>query len=375
MVRVLELTDQIRAIRSELDEAIRGVIDSGVFILGPNVVGFEEELATYCQVSHAIGVANGTDALVLTLRALGIGPGDEVAVPAFTFFASASCAWLVGARLRFVDIEPDTYCMAPRSLERVLDQHPVKGVIAVHLFGHPGPLTSIRSLADQAGIPVVEDAAQAIGASQDGALVGRFGAAACLSFFPSKNLGAFGDGGAVLTNDETLADKVRLLRVHGMRPRYYHQEVGYNSRLDELQAAVLRVKLRHLDDWTEARRTRAHRYNQLLCALHMDGLVELPTERPGCRHVYHQYTIRVSSRDRVRRHLSERGVETAIHYPLPLHLQEAFRELGYRTGDFPVSEIAAEQALSLPMYPELLEEDQVIVAEELASITREVVSR
>ncbi len=357
-IPVLDLTRQYRAIQGEIDSAIRRVLESGHFILGPEVEAFEQEVAQYLGVKHAIGVASGTDALLLALKALGIGPGAGVLVPSFTFFATAGVVVNVGATPVFVDIDPKTYNISPESMAEVLKQHPLRenlgAVIPVHLYGQPADMDEIMSLADEHGLYVVEDAAQAIGAEYKGQKVGTIGHLGCFSFFPTKNLGAYGDGGLVVTNDDELAEKVRLLRVHGARPKYYHRLVGTNSRLDALQAAILRVKLKHLDEWTSARRAIAGLYDEQLQGL--EGL-EPPHRAPERTHIFHQYTIRLTGggRDALQRYLEEQGIGTAVYYPLPLHLQECFRHLGYDEGELPESERAGREVLSLPMFPELTE--------------------
>lgn len=370
-IPVLDLTRQYRAIQTEIDAAIRRVVESGHFILGPEVEAFEAEIAGYLGVKHAIGVASGTDALLLSLKALGIGPGDGVIVPAFTFFATAGVVVNVGATPIFVDIDPQTFNIDPESVRKVVENPPVtrhasrvtkiKAIIPVHLYGQPADMDEIMGIAKEHGLYVIEDAAQAIGAEYKGRKVGTIGHMGCFSFFPTKNLGAYGDGGLVVTDDDELAERVRMLRVHGSKPKYYHHLVGYNSRLDALQAAILRAKLPHLAEWTAARQRLADRYDELLGGL--EGLV-LPHRAPNRTHIFHQYTIRVlaGKRDALRSHLAERGIGTEVYYPLPLHLQPCFRHLGYREGDLPESERASREVLSLPMFPELTEEEQEFVA-------------
>jgi dTDP-4-amino-4,6-dideoxygalactose transaminase len=383
-IPILDLTRQYQAIKPEIDAAICRVLESGRFILGPEVEAFEAEIAEYLGVKHAIGVASGTDALLLALKALGIGPGDAVIVPTFTFFATAGAVHNLGATPVFVDIDPYTFNLDPADVRRVLTTDHgqwtrPKAVIPVHLYGQPADMDEIMAIAHEYGLYVVEDAAQAIGAEYSGQRTthhgptrkaGTIGHLGCFSFFPTKNLGAYGDGGLVVTNDDELAEQVRMLRVHGSKPKYYHHMVGTNSRLDALQAAILRAKLPHLADWTAARKRLADRYDELLSGL--DGIV-LPCRAPNRTHVFHQYTIRIpgGKRDSLRSFLAERGVGTEVYYPLPLHLQPCFRHLGYKEGDLPESERACREVLSLPMFPELREEEVEYVAREVANWGRE----
>ena len=365
-VPILDLTRQYRAIKAEIDTAIQRVLESGRFILGPEVEAFEREIAEYLGVKHAIGVASGTDALLLSLKALGIGPGDGVIVPSFTFFATAGVVANVGATPVFTDIDPKTYNIDPESVKDLFTHHAspitIRAIIPVHLYGQPADMDEIMRLAKEYDLYVIEDAAQAIGAEYKGRKVGTIGHLGCFSFFPTKNLGAYGDGGLVVTNDDKLAEKVRMLRVHGSKPKYYHHLVGTNSRLDALQAAILRAKLPHLDEWTAARQRIAARYDELL--RDVPG-VEIPFRAPDRTHIFHQYTIRVLSgrRDALQKNLSEQGVGVQVYYPLPLHLQPCFRHLGYKEGDLPESERASREVLSLPMFPELTEEEQDYVVQ------------
>ena len=358
-VPLLDLRRQYHSIKAEIDAAIQRVLESGRFILGQEVEAFEEELARYLGVKHAIGVASGTDALWLSLKAVGVGPGDRVITSPFTFFATAGAIVNVGARPLFADIEPRTYNLDPERLAAAPGKElkQCKAIIPVHLYGQMADMDPIMELARKYGLTVIEDAAQAIGAEYNGRKAGTIGDLGIFSFFPTKNLGAYGDGGMVVTNDEALADRVRLLRVHGSRPKYYHQIVGTNSRLDALQAAILRAKLPHLDRWSQARQRWAERYNQLLRELQLT--LELPYPRPTATHIYHQYTIRVKDgrRDGLRAHLKERGIGTEVYYPLPLHLQRCFAGLGYKEGEFPEAERASKEVLSLPIFPELTEEE------------------
>jgi dTDP-4-amino-4,6-dideoxygalactose transaminase len=347
-VPLLDLKAQYATIKPEIDAAVHAVLDSARFIQGPEVQGLEAEVAAYCHVGHGAGVASGTDALLLALKALGVGPGDEVVTSAYSFFASASTIALAGAKPVFCDIEQVTYNLDPAKLAACLTPR-TKAVVPVHLFGQCADMPAIRALCDPKRIPVLEDAAQAIGAEWQGKRAGEMGVAGCFSFFPSKNLGGIGDGGMVVSADEGVADRVRLLREHGMRPKYHHALMGQNSRLDAIQAAVLRVKLRHLDGWHAGRQRNAALYRELLAGTD----VGLPTARPEARHIYNQFVVRTPRRDALKKHLTDAGIGTEIYYPVPLHLQGCFAELGCKEGDFPVSEAAARETLALPIYAEL----------------------
>lgn len=356
-VPLLDLKAQYADIKQEMDAAVHRVLDSTRFIGGPEVSGLEEEIARYSQCAHAIACASGTDALLLALRALGVGPGDEVVTTAYSFFASAGVIVNVGATPVFVDIDPSTYNLDAHRLEAAITPS-TKAVIAVHLYGQCCDLTAVKAVCEKKKIWLIEDAAQAIGAEWEGRRAGSVGDISCFSFFPSKNLGAAGDGGMVTTQDAALADRVRLLREHGSRPKYYHALVGTNSRLDALQAAILRVKLKHLDRWSEGRARNAALYDQLL-----EGApVGRPFRDARARHIYNQYVIRMPKRDQVRERLTELGVGTEIYYPVPLHLQKCFASLGHQEGDMPHSEAAARETLALPIYPELTEEQIRYVA-------------
>jgi dTDP-4-amino-4,6-dideoxygalactose transaminase len=373
-VPLLDLKPQFETIRDDVMTAIERVVSSQLFILGSEVVDLENEIAAYVGAPHAIGCASGTDALVLALRALSVGAGDEIVTTPFSFFASASCAALLGARPVFVDIDRETFNIDPGRLEGAIGPK-TKAVIPVHLFGQCADMDPILDVAARRGLPVVEDACQAIGATYDSKrLAGRFragamGAIGAFSFFPSKNLGGFGDGGMMTTGDPALAAKLRLLRVHGERERYKHQEIGWNSRLDALQAAVLRVKLPHLDGWAAGRIAHADHYDRLF---HASGLVDkerirIPARAPQAGHIFNQYTIRVRERDALAEHLKARGIGFGIYYPIPLHLQECFARLGYRPGDFPETERAAAEVLSLPVFPELAAHQIEEVVDAIAS--------
>lgn len=352
-VPLTDLTAQYRALKPEIDAAISRTLESGAFILGKEVETFEALVAGYCGTSHAVGVASGTDALHLALLACGIGEGDEVLTTPFTFIATAESIHKCGATPVFVDIDPSTCNMDLALMERHLTQR-TRGIVPVHLYGQPCDMTRVMAFAAEHDLKVVEDCAQALGATSRDKKVGSFGDAGCLSFFPSKVLGAYGDGGMVVTNDDALADRVRVLRSHGSRTKYFHDIPGFNSRLDSLQAAVLKVKLSHLDAWLDKRRQAAAFYTRQLEGL--EGLAPL-NELPGAHHVYNYFTIRISGgakkRDAVAQHLKSRGIATAIYYPKSLHLQPVFQYLGYKAGDFAMSETAQDEVLSLPMYPEL----------------------
>jgi dTDP-4-amino-4,6-dideoxygalactose transaminase len=369
-IPLVDLVAQYQSIRDEIEQAIRGVLESGVFILGPNVAAFEAEIAAYLGVRYAVGVASGTDALLLTLRAYGVGPGDEVIVPAYTFFATAEVVSQVGATPVFVDIDPRTYCLDVKQLEAKISAR-TKAIIPVHLYGHPADMAPILELAKKHGLKVIEDNAQALGAEYRGRRTGSLGDAGCLSFFPSKTLGGYGDGGMVVTNDPALAEIVRKLRTHGWRVKYHPEVIGYNSRLDELQAAILRVKLRHLDAWNERRRKIAEQYRALLAG---NG-IELPWEAPYARHVYHLYVIRVKEREAVQDRLKAMGIASAVYYPKPLHLVEPYRDLGYGRGSFPEAERAAEETLAIPLYPEMTDDQIEAVASAVKDALRVVGSR
>lgn len=383
-VPLLDLKAQYATIRQEVREAVDRVLESQQFILGPEVTALEEAVAHYVGARQGIGMSSGTDALLAALMALGVGPGDRVIGPAYSFFATAGVAVRLGAVPVFVDIDPATYNMSPDSLEKVwagLDragQQRVKAVIPVHLFGQCADMGRILEFSRNAGIPVVEDAAQAIGTVyRDGRSAGSMGVMGCLSFYPTKNLGGVGDGGMVVTGDEALAQRLRLLRNHGGEQRYFHKIVGGNFRLDAIQAAVLRVKLRYLDDWHKARQEHAEHYRRLLSETGLVereevGLPESPDAGASSRtHIYNQFVIRARRRDALREFLTDQGVGTEIYYPVPFNLQECFRHLGYGPGDFPESERAAQETLALPIYPELAHAQQEYVVERLAAFYRD----
>jgi dTDP-4-amino-4,6-dideoxygalactose transaminase len=354
-VPLLDIEAQNAPLREALVAAATRVIADGRYILGPDVTEFERELAEAVHAGHAVGVSSGTDALLVALMALEVGPGDEVVTTPFSFFATAGCIDRLGARPVFADIEPESFNLDPAAAAAACGPR-TRALISVHLFGRPAQHPTVA-------VPIVEDAAQAIGAAR---LTGR---CACFSFFPSKNLGGFGDAGAVVTDDATFADRLRLLRAHGSRPKYVHHAVGGNFRIDTLQAALLRVKLPHLSAWTEGRRTNAQRYRQLFADTRgIPAELRLPADVPG--HIYNQFVIRAPDRDRLRAHLSEAGVATEVYYPLPFHLQPCFRRLGYLEGAFPHAETATREALALPIYPELTEAQQAHVVARIAAFYR-----
>ena len=373
-IPLLDLRKQYAAFKHEVGRAIERVLDSQYFILGEEVQAFEARAAEYCGVRHAVGCASGSDALLLALLALEIGPGDEVVTVPFTFFATAGAIVHAGAKPVFVDIEPGTFNMDAGQLEFVLKRHPkARAILPVHLYGGCADMDAILELARTKGIAVIEDAAQAIGSEYKGRRAGGLAELGCFSFFPSKNLGAFGDGGMVTANDDRLAERLRALRVHGSQTKYVYDWVGLNSRLDALQAAVLRVKLQYLDGWTEGRQRNAAHYTRRFQELGAPD--EVPVVTPAAapyqtRHIYNQYTLRCQRRDELRHALTAEGIGTEIYYPLPLHLQKCFADLGYRAGDFPVSERYAHEVLSLPIYPELAEPELDRVADAIAAFYR-----
>ncbi len=359
-IPLLDLKAQYEPIREEIQAAMQRVLDSQHFILGPEVEALEQEVAAYSQCGYGIGMSSGTDALLAALMALDIGPGDEVITTPYSFFATAGCVSRLGARPVFVDIDPLTYNIDPNGIEAAVTAR-TRAIIPVHLFGQMAEMVPILEIAERYGVAVIEDAAQAIGAEYYGRRAGSLGLMGCFSFFPSKNLGAFGDAGMVVTNDATLAEKLRLLRAHGAKPKYYHKIVGGNFRLDALQAAVLRVKLKYLDGWTAARQRNASAYRELFASAGLVEHLDLPHEAPGRRHIYNQFVVRIGARDGLMAHLKLQGVGGEIYYPVALHLQECFMSLNFKLGDFNESERAAQESLSLPVYPELnLEQQQVV---------------
>lgn len=348
-VPLLDLVAQYEEIKPEMDAAIQRVVSSGYFILGPEVKAVEEEVAAYLGVDYGIGVASGTDALLLALRALDIGPGDEVILPAYSFFATVGVILHVGATPVFVDVDAQDYCIdIAQTRTAVTDK--TKALIPVHLYGQAADMDAINKIAKEHNLSVIEDNAQAFGAEYKGRKTGAMGDIGCISFFPSKNLGAYGDGGMVVTNNPELAEKVRMLRMHGWKKKYFPEMLGYNSRLDAIQAAVLRTKLPHLDRWNEGRRAVAHQYSAALANVEN---IQTPYEAPNRKHVYHLYILQVPNRDELQARLKEAGIGTSVYYPQPLHLAEPCREFGYREGDFPVAERASAETIAIPVYPEM----------------------
>ena len=365
-----DLKAQFATIRTEINAAVLRVLESQLFILGPEVESMESAMLHYVGAKFAIGCASGSDALLLSLLALGIDFGDEVITTPFTFVATAGAIARVKARPVFVDIDEATFNLDPLQLEAAITSR-TRAILPVHLFGLPADMTAIMRIARDHKLPVIEDAAQAIGAWHSGKEVGNMGTMACFSFFPSKNLGGAGDGGMITTNSPELAERLRLLHVHGSRRRYEHELLGINSRLDAIQAAILRVKLRYLDQWTLARQQHARRYRDAFsCAASLHGLIQAPLEPAGFVHVYNQFVIRTQERDALREHLCQAGIGTEIYYPSPLHLQPAFAYLGYSKGDFPRAEAACEQVLALPIFPEMSEEQQQTITDEIANFYR-----
>jgi dTDP-4-amino-4,6-dideoxygalactose transaminase len=367
-VPLLDLHAQYRPLRQALLEAVTRVCDSQRFIGGPEIEGLERELADYLKTPHALGMSSGTDALLAALMAIDIGPGDEVITPTYSFFATAGAVARLGGTPVLVDIQPDTFNVDPAAVAAAITPK-TKAIIPVHLFGQSADLAPIVDAANKSGITVIEDAAQAIGSTYRGRPVGNFGAIGCFSFFPSKNLGGFGDGGLVTATDPAIAHRLKLIRNHGMEPKYYHHMVGANFRLDALQAAVLRIKLPHLETWSDGRRANATRYRALFAAASLNE-VALPVEAPERNHIYNQFVVRVPERDRLRAHLEKSGIGTEIYYPVPFHLQDCFRSLGYKQGAFPNAEAAANDSLALPIYPELTEAQQSAVVNAIRTFYR-----
>ena len=376
-VPLLDLKPQFAPLKAEIMAAIESVCDSQMFILGPNVTALEKACAEYCQSAHGIGVSSGTDALLLALMALDIGPEHEVITSPYTFFATGGTIARAGARPLFVDIDPATFNLSPAAVQTFIDKHCerahgelvnrqtggiIKAIMPVHLYGQISDMAPLLEIARRYGLKVIEDAAQAIGAEYlHGKRAGSLGDVGCLSFFPTKNLGAFGDAGLCTAQDGDLAERLRVMRVHGGKPKYYHGLIGGNFRIDELQAAVLNIKLRHLDNWTRARQKNAMFYERAFTAAGLAGKVRIPQAQAGYRHVWNQYIVRAPRRDELRQYLAENGVGTEIYYPVPLHLQCCFTYLGYKVGDCPESERAANETLALPIFSELQEEQLAYV--------------
>ena len=353
MIPFVDLPGQFRALKPEIDAAVGRVLENAQYILGPAVIAFEKDFAAFCRTDEAIGVNSGTSALHLSLLAAGVGPGDEVITVPFTFVATVAAIEYAGAKPVLVDVEPEFLTMDPAKLEAAITPR-TKAIIPVHLFGQSADMDPIMAIARKHGLVVIEDACQAHGAEYKGRRCGSIGQLGCFSFYPGKNLGAYGEGGAVVTSDPDLAKKIRLLRAWGEETRYEHKYRGFNYRMDGVQGAILGVKLRYLEAWTEARRRNAAEYGRQLA----DGSARLPQERGDARHVYHLYVVRLAQRDVWRERLTQAGVQTGVHYPIPVHLQPAYRDLGYSAGDFPVCEHASTEVLSLPMFPELTQ-DQI----------------
>lgn len=403
-IPMLDLVSQYNSIKQDIDNAISNVLESGAYINGPQVRQFEEHIEEFLNVKHAIGVASGSDALLLSLHALGIGKGDKVIVPTFTFFATASAVTRMGATPIFVGIDPETYNLDLNQVEDLLTKDKtIKAIIPVHLFGLPVDMTRLMALANEYDLKVIEDACQAINAdikiekeisvnhidhkksasknpnvrsSQNKSVIsqvpikkaGTIGDTGCFSFFPSKNLGGFGDGGMIVTNDDQLAETIKILRVHGSKPKYHHSIVGYNSRLDTIQAAILDVKLKHLNEWTEKRRSVAALYNEAFQTAGLENQVKWPQLSPG--HVFHQYVIEAENRDQLADHLKSNGIANAIYYPVPLHLQKCFAELNYKKGDLPQAEQACQRVLALPIDPELTEKETEYIVKVIADFNK-----
>jgi len=355
-VPLLDLTRQYRTIEGEIDQAVHKVLNHGLFILGPEVKNFEEKVTQYCGTKFAIGVASGTDALLLSLKAIGVGFGDEVIVPSFTFYATAGVVTRLGAKVAFVDVNPSTYNIDPTLIEKKITKK-TKAIIPVHLFGQCADMDPIMQIARKHNLKVIEDAAQAISAKYEGRKAGSLGDLGCFSFFPSKNLGGAGDGGMVVTDDADLAGKIELLRKLGAQRKYFHQVIGYNSRLDTLQAAVLEVKLKYLDEWSKKRREHAEIYNEAFGNLN----IVTPKEESRNYHIYNQYTIALKNRNGLEEHLTKNEIGHDIYYPLPMHLQECYKDLGYKVGDLPLSEKCSKEVISLPVFPELTRDEQSFV--------------
>jgi len=370
-VPLLDLKAQYQTIKDKCIKVTQEIYESQYFILGPYVEQLEQEIAAYCSTKYAVGVSSGTDALLLSLMAAEIGHGDRVITTPYTFFGTAGSISRVGAIPVFVDIKPDTYNISPDKIEAVIDgmsdqdRKTLKAIMPVHLYGQCADMDAIKNIADDNNLVVIEDAAQAIGSEYKGRRAGSLGEFGCFSFFPSKNLGGFGDGGIVTTNSKDLYEKLKILRVHGGHPKYYHQKIGGNFRLDALQAAIVSIKLTHLDSWTAARQQNAKKYKTLIEQAGLNQVVTCPVEKEN-RHIYNQFIIQVEKkRDELKQHLIDNGVGCEIYYPVPLHLQECFSDLGYSAGDFPVSEYAAKHTLALPVYPELVEEQIEYVVDQI----------
>ncbi len=371
-VPLCDLLAQYRKLQPEIEARINQVLASGQVILGPEVAALEEEIAQYCGAAHAVGCSSGSDALLLAVSALELGPGDEVLMPPFTFFATAGAVCRTGARPVFVDVDPDTWNMDPHQVESKITSR-TRAIIPVHLFGQCVDMELLWRVAEQHELVIIEDAAQALGSEYQGKKTGCLGGMACFSFYPTKNLGTFGDAGMVVTSDRAWAERMACLRVHGMPVRYHHQYLGWNARIDAIQAAILRVKLPHLERWIDARREAARRYDRLIDEHHLHDFLRRPVVRPHRRHTFNQYVVKVAGgqRDALLRHLKAENIGCEVYYPIPLHLQESLAYLGYHEGDFPTSEEASRCVLALPIFPEITEEQQARVIGTCASFLRQ----
>jgi dTDP-4-amino-4,6-dideoxygalactose transaminase len=371
-VPLCDLNAQFQELRPHLEEAVRRVLASGQVILGPEVASLEADLARWCGAEHAIGCGSGTDAILLALHALDVGPGDEVILPPFTFFATAGSVVRCGARPVFADVDPVSFNLDPVEVEKKVTER-TKAILPVHLYGQCAAMDPLQEVARRHGLAVIEDAAQSLGAEYKGRRAGTLGTVGCFSFYPTKNLGAYGDAGMVMTDDADLAAKLACLRVHGMEPKYFHKYLGWNARLDAVQAALLRVKLPYLDGWLEARERAARRYHQLIEEHGLTNFLSRPVALPERRHVFNQYVVRVADglRDALVRHLKSEGIGCEIYYPVPLHRQECLAFLGYGEGDFPASEEACRAVLALPMFPEITREQQQKVVTSCAAFVRQ----
>ena len=359
-IPLLDLKAQYEGLKEEINNAVLGVLESGHYVMGPNVKALEEEIAAYCGVKYGIGVANGTDALLLSLVAYGIGEGDEIITSPFTFFASAEVISQAGAKPVFIDIDPNTYNLDVTKLEDAITEK-TKAIIPVHIFGQMADMDEIMELAKKYNLVVIEDACQAIGAEYKGKKAGSIGNAGCFSFFPTKNLGGYGDGGMIVTDDEEIAKKIRILRVHGSHPKYYHSMIGWNSRLDEIQAAALRVKFKYIDEWNKKRFEKAKAYDELL----KDSFLDLPYHAENRNHVYHLYIVKSNKRDELMNFLKEQGVSTGVYYPVPLHRQAVYLQLGYKEGSLSIADDLAKKTFAIPLYPELTKDQQAYIKDQI----------
>ncbi len=366
-IQIVDLASLHQLIKDEIEKEVHNVLKSGHYIMGPNVLLFEKELSEYLKIKNVISCANGTDALVLSLMALGIKPGDEVITVAHSFFATAEAIALVGAKPVFVDINEEDFNIDASKIEKLITKN-TKAIIPVHLYGQPCDIVRVVEIAKKHNLYVIEDCAQAIGASVKGKYVGTFGDIGTISFFPTKNLGAYGDGGAIITNNDEIANKLKKLRVHGSSERYIHECIGLNSRLDEIQAVILKIKLKYLDQWNNKRQKVADSYNKLFNNIKE---VLIPKVQTDCKHIFHQYTIRLKNRDLIYKRLKEAEIEALIYYPVPIHLQKAFSHLGYKKGDLPVTEKICTEILSLPMHPEIRQDDQEYIVKNVLSFLKD----